>query len=98
MVDIGAGTTDIALFMDGSPLHTSVLPLGGNNVTNDVAIGLKTSLAAAEALKIEEGTADPADVGADEVVTVETIGDGVGRTAARSEVAAIIEARMRELF
>ncbi|MDQ3408054.1 MAG: cell division protein FtsA [Chloroflexota bacterium] len=98
VADIGAGTTDLALFMDGSPLHTAVLPIGGNNVTNDVAIGLKTNLMAAEEMKIRHGTADPSGVGDEEEVTVEVIGEGEGRTAPRSDLAAIIEARMRELF
>ncbi len=98
VADIGAGTTDLALFMDGSPLHTAVLPIGGNNVTNDVAIGLKTNLAAAEEMKIRHGTADPTGVSDEEEVTVEVIGEGEDRTAPRSELASIIEARMRELF
>ncbi len=98
VADIGAGTIDLALFTDGSPFHTTVLPIGGNNVTNDVAIGLKTNLIAAEEMKIRYGTADPSTVGDDEVVTVEVIGEGEGRTAPRSELASIIEARMRELF
>jgi cell division protein FtsA len=97
VADFGAGTIDLALFLDGSPFHTAVLPLGGNNVTNDVAIGLKTSLAAAEELKIIHGTADPASVEKDEQVEVETIGEG-GRTASKRELAEIIEARMREVF
>ncbi len=98
VADIGAGTTGLALFVDGSPLHTAILPIGGNNVTNDVAIGLKTNLISAEAMKISHGTADPSAVEPDEVVTVEVIGEGAGRTAPRSELAKIIEARMRELF
>ncbi|HWH37977.1 MAG TPA: cell division protein FtsA [Candidatus Limnocylindrales bacterium] len=98
VADFGAGTIDLALFLDGSPFHAAVLPLGGNNVTNDVAIGLKTSLAAAEALKISHGAADPTLVGKDEQVNVEDIGEGVGRTASRMELASIIEARMREVF
>ena len=58
VADIGAGTIDLALFQDGSPFHTRVLPVGGSNVTNDVAIGLKTSLQVAEELKIRHGTCD----------------------------------------
>ena len=58
VADIGAGTIDLALFQDGSPFHTRVLPVGGNNVTNDVAIGLKTSLQVAEELKVSHGTCD----------------------------------------
>jgi cell division protein FtsA len=97
VADFGAGTIDLALFLDGSPFHTSVLPLGGNNVTNDVAIGLKTSLDAAEQLKINHATADPSAVGKAELVTVEAIDEETG-TASRHELAEIVEARMREVF
>ena len=96
--DFGAGTLDLALFMEGSPFHTAVLPLGGNNVTNDIAIGLKTSLAAAEDLKIRVGTADPNGVDKDEQVDVAGIGEGDASSASRYELALIIEARMREVF
>jgi cell division protein FtsA len=98
VADFGAGTIDLALMMDGSPFHTAVLPLGGNNVTNDVAIGLKTSLASAEDLKIHHGTADPSGVDKDERVPIEAIGEGEGETASRYELALVIEARMREVF
>lgn len=98
VADFGAGTIDLALFMDGSPFHTAVLPLGGNNVTNDIAIGLKTSLTAAEEMKIRFGTADPDSVGEDEQVDVAGIGEGDATTASRRELAEIIEARMREVF
>ncbi|HEY5488645.1 MAG TPA: cell division protein FtsA, partial [Candidatus Limnocylindrales bacterium] len=98
MADFGAGTIDLALFIDGSPFYTGVLPLGGNNVTNDVAIGLKTSLIAAEDLKIKHGTANPIDVADDEIVDVEGIGEGDATTASRKELAEVIEARMREVF
>ncbi|MDP8905333.1 MAG: cell division protein FtsA [Chloroflexota bacterium] len=98
VADFGAGTIDLALLVDGSAFHAAVLPLGGNNVTNDVAIGLKTSLAAAEQLKIGYGTADPASVDSDEEVAVEGIGEEAGRRASRQELAMIIEARMREVF
>ncbi|HEY7024571.1 MAG TPA: cell division protein FtsA [Candidatus Limnocylindrales bacterium] len=98
VADFGAGTIDLALFMDGSPLFTGVLPVGGNNVTNDVAIGLKTSLASAEDLKIKHGTANPEDVKEDEQVNVEGIAESDAMTASRRELAEIIEARMREVF
>ncbi len=101
VADFGAGTIDLALFVDGSPFHAAVLPLGGNNVTNDVAIGLKTSLGSAEELKIRHGTADPASIEDDERVEIEAIGEGEegsGETASRRELAMIIEARMREVF
>jgi cell division protein FtsA len=98
VADIGAGTIDLALFQEGSPFHTRVLPVGGNNVTNDVAIGLKTSLAVAEELKIRHGSADLKAVGDDEEINVSVLGEEAGRTVSRLEVCQIIEARMRETF
>ena len=62
VADIGAGTIDLTLFADGSPFHTAVLPVGGNNVTNDVAIGVKTTLQVAEELKVRHGTCDLRDL------------------------------------
>lgn len=98
VVDIGAGTADLAVFMDGSPFHTAVLPVGGNNVTNDLAIGLKTSLQVAEDLKLRHGTCDLASVQPEDLVTVEVLGEDKGRAIQRAELCDIIEARMRELF
>jgi cell division protein FtsA len=98
VADIGAGTIDLALFADGSPFHTSVLPVGGNNVTNDVAIGLKTTLQVAEDLKIQNGTADLRGVEEGEPIPVSVLGDDAGRTVDRLEVCQIIEARVREMF
>jgi cell division protein FtsA len=98
VADIGAGTIDLTLFIEGSPFHTAVLPVGGANVTNDVAIGLKTSLHVAEALKVDHGTCDLAGVDPDEVISVTVLGDEAGRTVERLEVCRIIEARMRETF
>jgi cell division protein FtsA len=98
VADVGAGTIDLALFADGSPFHTAVLPIGGNNVTNDVAIGLKTSIEVAEELKIRHGTCDLRSVGDDEEISVAVLGEDAGRTVSRLEVCQIIEARMRETF
>ena len=98
VADIGAGTTDLALYMEGSPFHTSVLALGGINVTNDVAIGLKTNLVAAEQLKLRFGTADPSSVLPDEEISLDLMGEEGDRTALRLDVAEIIEARTREIF
>ena len=97
VADIGAGTIDLALFADGSPFHTSVLPVGGNNVTNDVAIGIKTTLQVAEELKVRHGTCDLRDL-EDEEIAVSMMGDDAGRTVSREELCQIIEARMRETF
>jgi len=98
VADIGAGTVDLALFAEGSPFHTAVLPVGGANVTNDVAIGIKTGLQVAEALKVDYGTCDLSAVDPDEVISVTVLGDEAGRTVERIEVCRYIEARMRETF
>jgi cell division protein FtsA len=97
VADIGAGTTDIALYADGSPFFTSVVPLGGVNVTNDIAIGLRTNLGAAEQLKMRFGSADSKAAGGGEAA-IEIIDDGVARPARKSDVTEIIDARMREIF
>ena len=68
VADIGAGTIDLALFRDGAPFHTAVLPVGGINVTNDIAAVLKTSLQAAEELKVRHGTCDLGSIGDDEAI------------------------------
>jgi cell division protein FtsA len=98
VADLGAGTIDLAMFNEGSPFHTSVLPIGGNFVTNDVAIGIKTSLPVAEELKIRHGTCDLRGVGEAEEINVSVLGEEAGRTVSRLELCQVIEARMRETF
>ncbi len=98
VVDIGAGTIDLALFLDGQSYKTAVLPVGGNNVTNDVAIGLKTSLQVAEDLKIQHGSCDLSTIDPEEMVSVAMLGEPGGRSIHRREICEIIEARMRETF
>jgi cell division protein FtsA len=98
VADIGAGTIDLALFSDGSPFHTTVLPVGGNNVTNDIASVLMTSLQVAEEVKVSHGSCDLRSVGDDETINVTVLGEEAGRTLIRREVCEIIEARMRETF
>ena len=98
VADIGAGTTDIAMYAEGTPFYTSVVPLGGVSVTNDIAIGLRTNLTAAEQLKMRYGSIDAKATDAEQEIPVEIIDNGVARPARRSDVAEIIEARMRELF
>ena len=98
VVDIGAGTIDLALFLDGQSYKTAVLPVGGNNVTNDVAIGLKTSLQVAEDLKILHGSCDLSSVDPNQMISVAMLGEPAGRSIHRMEICEIIEARMRETF
>ena len=70
VADIGGGTTDLAIFIDGAVYHSAVLPVGGINVTNDVAIGLRTSLDLAEEIKIKHGSANLAEVAPEELLNV----------------------------
>ncbi|MEX1296215.1 MAG: cell division protein FtsA [Candidatus Limnocylindrales bacterium] len=98
VADIGAGTTDLALYAEGSPFYTSVIPLGGVNVTNDIAIGLRTNLTAAEQLKIQFGSKAAKGAADDTEAPVEIVDDGVARPARKSDVTEIIDARMRELL
>ena len=98
VADVGAGTIDLAMFGEGSPFRTSVLPVGGNFVTNDIAIGIKTSLPAAEELKVRHGTCDLKGIADDEEIAVSVLGEEAGRTISRIELCRIIESRMRETF
>jgi cell division protein FtsA len=98
VADIGGGTTDIAIFADGGIYHSAVLPVGGINVTMDVAIGLRTSQNLAEEIKIKHGTADLQGVQPEELLNVAVLGDGGGQTIQRRKLAEIIEARMSEIY
>ena len=98
LVEIGAGTTDVAVYTDGAPLHLAVLPVGGNHVTNDIAIGLKTTLEEAEALKLNYGHTLPSVIPADERIDVRQVGGDRLTAAPRRFLAEIIGPRMREIF
>jgi cell division protein FtsA len=98
VADIGGGTTDIAIFTDGGIYHSAVLPVGAINVTNDVAIGLRTSLNLAEEIKIKHGTAALSAVAPEELLNVAVLGDGGGQTIQRRKLCEIIEARMSEIY
>jgi cell division protein FtsA len=98
VADIGGGTTDIAIFTDGAAYHSAVLPVGAINVTNDVAIGLRTSLNLAEEIKIKHGTANLSEVQPEELLNVAVLGDGGGQTIQRKKLCEIIEARMSEIY
>jgi cell division protein FtsA len=98
IADIGGGTTDLAIFTDGAAYHTAVLPVGAINVTNDVAIGLRTSLDLAEEIKIKHGTADLSDVQPEELLNVAVLGEGGGQTIQRRKLCEVIEARMGEIY
>lgn len=97
LADIGGGTTDIAVFIEGSIWHTSVLPVGGNHFTNDIAIGLRMPFAAAEELKIKYGHAQPGEVDPEESLEVTAFGGDGERNVLRRHLSEIIRARAEEL-
>jgi cell division protein FtsA len=98
LADIGGGTTDIAIFIEGSVWHTTILAVGGNHLTNDVAVGLRAPFTTAEELKKRYGHAFPQSLAADEILDVAAFGENTRQTVSRQFLAQIIEARMEEIF
>jgi len=98
LADIGGGTTDMAVFIEGSIWHAVVLPVGGNHLTNDVAVGLRAPFATAEEVKEKYGYARSEDIPADETVDVAVFGGDSRQTISRRVLSKIIEARAAEIF
>jgi cell division protein FtsA len=98
VVDIGGGTTDIAIFKDGALHHMAMLGLGGHNITNDLAVGLRTPLAQAEILKIRDGCAKSAGIAEDETVEVPGVHGRKARQLSKKVLAQIMESRIDELL
>lgn len=98
LVDIGSGTTDIAIWVKGALVHTHVLGLGGNHLTRDIATGLQCKLTEAEKLKIHMGCAMVSAVGCDEIVEIPAIEGREPRRLPRQSLAEIIEPRFEEIF
>lgn len=98
LIDIGGGTSDIAVFNEGSIIFSDVISVGGNHVTRDISIGLRTPFEIAERLKIERGVASPALIPHGEALEVMTAGSGERLRLPRAVLGEIIEARMIELF
>jgi cell division protein FtsA len=98
LADIGGGTTDIAIFIEGTVWHTVVLEVGGNHLTNDLAIGLRLPFESAEEIKLQQGHAQPASVRAEESFAVASFGGEARQQVFRREVANILEARVEEIF
>ena len=96
--DIGGGTTDMAIYVDGKVWHTMVLPVGGNHVTADIAHGLRLPVPQAEEIKIQQGYAIRAEVGAEDYFAVRPFGEDNVVNINRQELAHIIEARVAEMF
>lgn len=98
VIDMGGGTTDLAVFHEGSVKHTAVVGIGGKNVTSDLAIGLRTPLDQAERLKCNYGSALSSLVDATEMVVVPGVAGRESKEVSRSVLASIIEPRTEEIF
>ncbi len=98
LVDIGGGTCDIVIYVDGAVVHTAVLTLGGQLLTNDIAVGLRTPTAEAEAIKQRYGCAMTALVDADETIEVPGVGGRPSKAVPRQDLCGIIEPRVEEIF
>ncbi len=98
LIDVGGGTTDVAIFFEGSIRHTAVIGLGGKNVTNDIALGLRTPIDQAEKIKLNYGCAFTKKVPKDEFVQVPGIGGRQPREVSNSVISSIVQPRMEEIF
>jgi cell division protein FtsA len=98
LIDIGAGTTDIVIYVEGAVWYTAVVPIGGDLVTNDIAIGLRTPIAKAEDLKRNSGCALVDMVGGNELIVVPGVGGRNPRVIPRRILAGVIEPRVKELL
>lgn len=98
LIDIGGGTSDIAIFKDGAIIHTGVLAIGGNHITNDISVGLRTAMNEAESLKISAGCALISLVPEEDTIEVLGVGGRKSRVVSRRVLAEIIEPRVEEIF
>ena len=98
LIDIGGGTTDIAVFTAGSVKHTAILPVGGNYLTSDIATGLRTPLADAEKIKIKYGCAFSALIAKEETIEVPSVGGRDPREVSRQILGRIVAPRMEEIL
>lgn len=98
LIDIGGGTTSVAVYEENDLLHTAILPIGGSHITNDIAIGLRTSIDVAEKVKIEYGNAAPGEISKKEDINLAEIDAQEEGIVSRYHVAEIIEARLEEIF
>lgn len=98
LVDIGGGTTDIAVFTDGAIRHTAVIPVAGDQITNDIAMALRTPTPHAEELKIRYACALAQLAGPDQTIKVPSVGERAARDLSRQALANVVEPRYEELF
>lgn len=98
VIDVGCGGTNVSIFEEGTVLHTASLPVGGDNVTNDIAIGLRTSIDTAEKIKIEYGSCIPDDIHDRETIDLSLLSKIDTQTVSKKQLAEIIQARYHEIF
>ncbi|MEN3112431.1 cell division protein FtsA [Uliginosibacterium paludis] len=98
LVDVGGGTTDLAVFTQGAIRHTAVIPIAGDQITNDIAMALRTPTAEAEGIKIDFGVAMQSLVDPEETIEVPSVGERASRRLSRESLAAVIQPRVQELF
>ncbi len=98
MVDIGGGTSDIVLYVDGAIVHSAVLPLGGGHISSDIAVGLRTPLVAAEKIKTKYGCALPELLEEDETMEVPSVGGREAQVLSREILVRIVQPRVEEIF
>ncbi|OGJ51059.1 cell division protein FtsA [Candidatus Peregrinibacteria bacterium RIFOXYB2_FULL_32_7] len=97
-IDIGSGGTSIVVYEEGSILNFKVIPIGGENVTNDIAIGLRASIDTAEKIKIEFGTCNPSDVSQRETIDLSRLSPLDTQIVSKQQLSEIIQARYHEIF
>lgn len=98
LVDIGGGTTDIAIFTDGAIRHTAVIPIAGDHVTNDIAVALRTPSQAAEAIKLQYANAIAENTDPNDMIEVPNVAERAGRQLSRRTLAEVVGSRYEELF
>jgi len=98
LVDIGGGTSDVAVFTHGAIRHTAIIPIAGDQITNDIAMALRTPTSDAETVKIRHGVALRQLADPNEMIEVPGIGERAPRTLSRQTLAEVIEPRVEELF
>jgi cell division protein FtsA len=98
LIDIGGGTTDIAVFTGGAIRHTAVIPIAGDQISNDIAMALRTPIQDAEEIKLRHGVAKEVLADAGERIEIPGLGDRAPRMLSRQTLAAVIEPRVQELF
>jgi len=98
VIDVGAGSTSLAVFEEGTILHSVSLPIGGESVTNDIAIGMRTSIDTAEKIKIEFGSVLPEEIAEREMIDLSSVSKIDSQTVSKRYMAEIMQARYYEIF